>query len=201
MEKLHTVDPKERLPNIVPLDFWMEYKPQKDGSMKEEERVKWVRRGSIGAETEEAVHRLVRDNGAIWQALKPYYDHWKAGMAAPINGTPLAAWPGATPQLVKALEPYHIKSVEDLAQIEDSIMNRAGIPGIRVFKSNAQSFLDAQKTTSVVAGEISTLRSENESLKTQLEELTELVKSMAAKEGVDVVDEPRRGPGRPRKVA
>jgi hypothetical protein len=168
--------------------------------VKAEERIKWVRRGAIGAETSEAVHRLKRDNGPIWQALEPAYDAWKKGKTAPIDGTPLAAWPGATPQLVKALEPYHIRSVEDLAAIEDSVMNRTGVPGIRGFKNNAAAYIDAQKTTSVVAGEISVLRNEKEAMQSEINELKELVKSLAAEQGVKVTDE-KRPVGRPRKVA
>jgi hypothetical protein len=181
----------DRLPNIVPLEFWVDYKPQADGSQKEEERVKWIRRGAIGAETSEAVHRLQRDSGLIWQALKPYYDHWKQGKDTPINGTPLAAWPGATPQLVKALEPYHIRSVEDLAKIEDSTMNRLGVPGIRVLKSNALAFLEAQQNTAAVAGEVAQLRELALSQANEIDELKAMVNRLTPEE--------KRGPGRPRK--
>ena len=190
----------ERAPAIVALEIWEEYKPQADGSVKAEERVKWVRRGAIGAETSEAVHRLKRDNGPIWQALEPAYDAWKKGKTAPIDGTPLIAWPGATPQLVKALEPYHIRSVEDLAAIEDNVMTRTGVPGIRALKNNALAFIDAQKTTSVVAGEISTLRSEKEAMQAEINELKDLVQSLAAEHG-KVTDETKRPVGRPRQVA
>lgn len=190
----------DRLPNIVPLDFYVEYKPQPDGSMKEEERVKWVRRGSIGAETSEAVHRLKRDNGPIWQALKPYYEHWKDGKEKPIDGTPLIAWPGATQQLVKALEPYHIRSVEDLANLTDGTMDKVPVPGIRAFRNQAKAFVEAQQTTAHVARDMAAKNEQIANLSRELAEMKELVASIAAKEGVQVVDEPRR-PGRPRKAA
>lgn len=183
----------DRLPNIVPLEFYEDYKPLPDGSCKAEERVKWVRRGAIGSETSEAVHRLKRDNGPIWQALKPFYDHWKEGKTAPIDGTPLAAWPGATPQLVKALEPHHIRSVEDLSKIEDNLMNRLGVPGIRGLKANAIAFLEAQKNTAAVAGEVAQLRELVQSQASEIEELTALVRQLTPEE--------KRGPGRPKKVA
>jgi hypothetical protein len=191
----------DRAPAIVALEIWEEYKPQADGSMKTEERIKWVRRGAIGAETSESVHRLKRDNSPIWQALEPAYDAWKKGKTAPIDGTPLAAWPGATPQLVKALEPYHIRSIEDLANIEDGVMARTGVPGMRAFKANAMAYIDAQKTTSVVAGEISVLRGEKEAMQAEIAELKELVQSLAAEQGVRVTDDNKRPVGRPRKVA
>jgi hypothetical protein len=73
--------------------------------------------GALGQEGDAEPGNLCREGFAAFQAeqdrpgrsrvdvLKPYYDNWKAGQAAPVNGTPLAAWPGATPQLVKALTP------------------------------------------------------------------------------------------------
>lgn len=196
---------QDRLPNIIPLEFWIEYKPQSDGSMKEEERVKWIRRGTTGSDTSEAVFRLQRENGPIWQTLKPYYDHWKAGVEAPLNGTPLAAWPGATPHLVKALASVHIKTVEDLANIEESVMNRIAVPGMRGFKTNAQAFVQAQKSTAIVAGEIAELRQAMSAKDAEIDELKELIKELASTKGVEVTDDessvpaPRRG--RPRKVA
>ena len=179
---LQVQDPNERLPAIIPLDFWEDYKPQPDGSQKLEERVKWTRKGAQGAETSEAVHRLQRDNGAIWHALKPYYEAWKSGKDAPVNGTPLAAWPGATPALVKALAPFHIKSVEDLAVIEEGTINRCGVPGIRVMKTNAQAFLDAQKNTAGVAGEVAQLRELALSQAKEIEELKSMVESLTPAE-------------------
>lgn len=188
---LQVQDPNDRLPAIIPLDFWEDYKPQPDGSQKAEERVKWTRRGAQGAETSEAVHRLKRDNGPIWQALRPYYDAWKSGQDAPVNGTPLAAWPGATPALVKAMAPFHVKSVEDLANLEEGTLSRCGVPGIRAMKSNAQAFIDAQKNTAGVAGEVAQLRELAQQQADEIEELKAMVKSLTPAE--------KRGPGRPRK--
>lgn len=177
--QLHVVNPQDRLPSIFPLEFWVEYIPQKDGSVKEQERVKWTRKGQMGAVTEEAVFRLQKDNGAIWQALKPYYDHWKQGKEAPIDGTPLAAWPGATPQLVKALEGFHIRSVDDLAGLDDGAMAKVQVPGIRGFREKARAYRDACNATAPIAGELDGLRNENANLKRELEELRGLVQSIS----------------------
>lgn len=199
------LDPNARVPAIVPLNFWIEYEPQPDGTMKEIEKVEWSRKGTQNTTTVEKISRLSKPglDGAvtpIWEALKPYHERWKAGQEAPVNGTPLAAWPGATPHLVKALEPYHIRSVEDLADLTDGTMARIPLPGIRGFRENAKAFLSAQSTTAPVAGEIAALREQNENQSREIAELTELVKSLAAEKGVDVADEkPRRG--RPKKAA
>jgi hypothetical protein len=195
----------DRRPQIIPLEFRVEYLPQKDGSMKEIEVVEYTRKGSQGATTPARIEHLQRlrpgsDPDPVWMALKPYYDNWKQGKAAPIDGTPLAAWPGGTPHLVKALEAYHIRSVEDLANLTDGTMDKVPVPGIRNFRTLAKTFVEAQKTTHLVAADLAAKDEQINNLTQQVADLTELVQSLAAKDGVDVTDEPRRGPGRPRKA-
>lgn len=195
----------DRLPSIVPLNFWKEYEPQPDGSIKEIEMVEWVRKGTQNATTIEKITRMSKKdiNGNVnpnWIAIKPFYDGWKSGQEAPVNGTPLAAWPGATPQLVKALEPYHIRSVEDLADLTDGTMARVPLPGIRGIRENAKAYVAALSTTAPIAGEVATLREQNANYESRINELEALVRSLAADKGIDVT-EAKRGPGRPRKVA
>lgn len=198
-------DPNARLPAIIPLNFWIEYEPQPDGSVKEIEKVEWSRKGTQNTTTVEKISRLskVSINGDMipeWEALKPFYERWKAGQEAPIDGTPLAAWPGATPHLVKALEPYHIRSVEDLADLTDATMARIPLPGIRGFRETAKAYVAAASTTAPIAGELAGLREQNENQSKRIAELEELVKSLAAEKGIEIDDEkPKRG--RPKKAA
>lgn len=195
----------DRLPSIVPILFWKEYDPQPDGSVREIEKVEWSRRGTANATTVEKISRLAKkqingDQNPIWLALKPYYESWKDGQETPIDGTPLAAWPGATPQLVKALEPYHVRSIEDLANLTDGTMARVPVPGIRGFRDTAKAYVAAASTTAPVAGELAALREKTSNYESRIAELEELVKSLAADKGVDVADEPKRR-GRPPKAA
>lgn len=199
-------DPNDRVPSILPLNFWKEYEPQPDGAVKEIEYVEWTRRGTQNATTVEKVGRLSKpdlngNTNLVWQALKPFYESWKSGQDAPIDGTPLAAWPGATPQLVKALEPYHIRSVQDLAELTDGTLAKIPVPGIRGFRENAKAYVAAASTVAPVASELAALREQNTSYETRINELETLVKSLAADKGIEVTDEPKRGPGRPRKAA
>lgn len=199
------LDPNARVPAIVPLNFWIEYEPQPDGTMKEIEKVEWTRKGTQNTTTVEKITRLSKPGldgviTPIWEALKPFYDRWKAGQEAPVDGTPLAAWPGATPHLVKALEPYHIRSLEDLAELTDGTMARIPLPGIRGFRENAKAFLSAQSSTAPVAGELAALREQTANQSREIEELKELIQSLAAEKGIEVADDkPKRG--RPKKAA
>lgn len=207
-------DPNARIASIVPLNFWIEYEPQPDGTMKEVEKVEWSRKGTQNTSTVEKISRLMKMGmTGEWEALKPYYDRWKAGQEAPIDGTPLAAWPGATPHLVKALEPYHIRSVEDLADLTDGTLAKIPLPGIRNFRGNAKAFIAAASTTAPIAGELSALRDENTSLKNRLADIEETMKGLRAGGVVEYPDMPegmvaspdggmmKRGPGRPKKAA
>jgi hypothetical protein len=199
-------DPNARLPSIVPLNFWKEYEPQPDGTMKEVAKVEWTRKGTQNTTTIEKISRLSKldingNPSAIWEVLKPSYERWLSGQESPVDGTPLAAWPGATPQLVKALEPYHIRSVEDLADLTDGTMAKIPVPGIRGFRDNAKAYVTAIKTTAPIAGEIAGLREQNTNYERRINELEALVKSLAADKGIEVTDEIKRGPGRPKKVA
>lgn len=190
----------DRTPSIVPLEFRVDYHPQPDGTLKEVEIVEYTRKGSQGATTPARIEHLKRGGGQdpVWLALKPYYESWKQGLEAPIDGTPLIAWPGASKSLVKALENFHIRSVEDLANLTDGVMDKVPVPGIRGFRTHARAFVEAQKTTSLVAADLAAKDAKIAEQDREIAELKELVQQIAAKQGIDVVDEPRKAR---RKVA
>jgi hypothetical protein len=184
----------DRSPFIVIQEFWIEYDPQSDGSMKPVEFVKWAKRGvQNAATTVEKIARLQKypDND-IWKVIRPYYEAWKAGEAAPVTGIPLEAWPGATPQLVKALAPANIRSVEDLARLEDSAIQRLAIPDLRRKQAAARSYLEARKSTAEV-------EADNQRLRSELDEVKALVASLMADRQTE--DAPKKRRGRPPKEA
>ncbi len=206
LDPVHAAQKSEqeaRLPFIVPEEFYIEYDPQPDGTQKAIEWVRWVKKGmQTPATCVEKVSRLSKANKAgqvvpEWTVLKPYYDSWKAGQAAPVSGTPLEAWPGATPQLVKALTPANIRSIEDLAEMEDSAISRIAIPGLRDKQKQARAYLEAQKTTAIVSGEITALRDKNENLEREVGELKALIERFAIKKEGEEAPKKR---GRPPKT-
>ena len=187
-----------RRPFIVVQEFRIDYKPQADGSQKPIEMVEWRKRGVQNASTTvEYVARAMKDP-EIWPVIEPYYKNWKRGEEAPIIGTPLAAWPGATPSLVKALGAVEIRSVEDLARLEDSAIMKLSIPNLRDKQKQARSYLEAQVSTAAVANENAKLKETVEVQAGQIAELRAAVEALMAKD--DDEGAPKRGPGRPRKV-
>ena len=153
-----------RLPFIAPEEFWIDYQLQDDGTQKAIEMVRWIKKGmQTPATVVEKISRLSKTgkNGQCapeWTVLKPYYDNWKQGQSEPINGTPLGAWPGCTPQLIKVLNSVNIRSVEDLAEMEDSAIQKIAVPALRDKQKLARTFLEAQKATAHVSKELLELR-------------------------------------------
>ena len=198
---------EERMPFIVPEEFYVDYVPQKDGSLKAVEWVRWIKKGQQNPTAIPMRWRDLERNKAdpIYQVLAPYYDNWKKGETAPVIGTPFAAWPGATPQLVKALSPFNIRSVEDLAELADSSLQKTGVPNLRKKQIDARAFLQAQKSTAAVSAEIVILRDKLESRDREIAELRELIEkhviAQATPQRTAVEQLVKRKPGRPRKIA
>ena len=169
-----------RLPFIAVQEFWTDYEPQPDGSQKPFDMVRWAKKGTQNpATTEEKIARYMKHPDNLeWQVIRPYYERWKAGQTSDIEGTPLAAWPGATKELVKALTPANIRSVEDLSRMEDSAIQKISIPNLRRIQQQARAFLDAQKNTAGVSAENAKLKQVVESQAAQIEELRKAVESL-----------------------
>lgn len=178
---------QDRLPFIYVHEFRKEYIPQQDGSQREVHIIAWGKKGLQNPSiTEERADRMKKDP-LMWEVLGPVYDRWVAQESSPIDGTPLAAWPGATPQLVKALEPANIRSVQDLARMEDAQIMKLAIPGLRDKQKQARSYLDALVSTASVANENAKLREQVESQTTEIAELRKAIEALAEKDA-----EPKR---------
>lgn len=70
-----------------------------------------------------------------------HYKLFKAGVGAPIIGTPLAEMPWLTASKIKELQALNIKTVEALAELEGSALQRLGMGG-RELKNQASTWLD-----------------------------------------------------------
>lgn len=129
---------------------------------------------------------------ARWNQIKPAYDAWKAGKEMPIDGTPLAAWNGISPEQAEVFRMKGVRTVENVASLTDTHRQTMGIPGLHDIIENAKRFLTAQdkgKVTSALAQK----DAEIAELKAQMAELIEMVKEAKAEP-----DEPKRR-GRPPK--
>jgi hypothetical protein len=138
-----------------------------------------------------------------WRVIEPAYNAWKQGQELPASGTPLAAWPGITPEQADVFRQTGLRSVEEIADASDSLMQRVQLPGVRDIRDNARRFLEARDQAKV-ADALAAKDEQINALQDQLEELRQLVLAREADSSDDLEADgsaaPRRR-GRPPKVA
>lgn len=185
--------------NVRVIKFWTKYKPDGAGGFKGVDMVEYCAVGKANmATTVATVASLGKllplepgdENMAImmaharWNSIKPQYDAWKDGRETPIDGTPLAAWPGITSDQADFLRNLGIRTVEEIAEASDSIVTKIPFPGARELRTSAQAFLKSADKAKV-ATEITTLSEKNRALEEQLEEMRQIVLEMQSERGAE----------------
>ena len=91
------------------------------------------------------------------------YEAFRAGKEAPLEGTPLADWPNSslTRARVEELAHFNIRTVEHLAQVNDTQLGNLGM-GARALREAARKFLEVSRAGT---GPLERLVSENLDLK------------------------------------
>ena len=176
------------------LKFWTIYTPDghdADGNAKMR-AVDMVAYAPIGKASMqlciEAVARLAKvipiepgnENVAVllankrWDVIKLHYDAWKLGNEVPTTGTPLAAWPGVTPEQVQVLKTMGIRTVEEIRDASEGIISRFPFPNARELQRSAGLFLtsfDRDKTSKDMAR----LEAASAEKDAQLEEMRQMI--------------------------
>lgn len=172
-------DTQERATSVRALEFWKDMKTDDNGPRE----VHWVRWAKIGdmhfTEVEIEVQRLMKprsDNGVemqdpVWVAIKPAYEAWLAGTEAPLDGTPLDAWPALGKRQVKAFREAGYRSVEEVAAIPDSDLPRVKVPDVRKMRDLARGYVENRKGSAHVEAKMAAQADEIEGLKTLVEDM------------------------------
>jgi hypothetical protein len=104
-----------------------------------------------------------------WVQIEKAYKAWKEGREIPVDGTPLAAWAGLTPEQAEIFATHGLKTVESIAEGSESLVSKVRLPGVMKIRDLAKEYLssrgDVQK-----AAEVQNLRDEVSILKEMLEE-------------------------------
>ena len=120
------------------------------------------------------------DNGRLpreWaDNYRKQYDFWKQGLEAPLDGTPIRGWQLASPAQQEALIRMNVRTVEDLAGMNDDGIRRFGMGGTEM-RNKARAWL-AQSDTGKSAARMSELEAENERLKRDIADLREAIASI-----------------------
>lgn len=86
-----------------------------------------------------------------WNAIRPYYDAWKAGQEMPIEGTALAAWNAVTSEQAEVLKSRGIRTVEDVAAITDAHIGGVPVPRLSELRRQAKLFLENTEVSKAAA--------------------------------------------------
>jgi len=170
----------------------MTFKSEQEGRPIFEDR-EFVRIIIAGDSKTEHVREVTREDKERWHEQ---YKRFKNGLAEreQMVGTPLKEWPQLRPSEIRMWEAMNTFTVEQIANASDTALQAFGM-GARETQVKARAWLakaaDVAATTSVAA--------ENDRLKEQIAALQATVKELAAR--IPEGDDPKRGPGRPRREA
>lgn len=114
------------------------------------------------------------------QQYKAAYKAWKAGQALPEEGTPLKAWPVASPAQVAQCLSLGITTVEQLAQCTTEAVQRMGMGGLTL-KERATKWLKDSQDQGKMLMALERATSENDMLRTRNEELEARLAALEAK--------------------
>lgn len=106
------------------------------------------------------------------------YEAYKAGQDAPELGTSVRQWPSLSPAQVQNLIAAGIRTVEDVAAMNEPTMQRVGM-GARDLKQKAQTYLDAREGNKAVE-QVAALRAELENRDVTIESLTRRLSELEA---------------------
>ena len=102
--------------------------------------------------TEELLNGMSGDNGekaafmlARWRDIEPAYEAWKKGHELPVNGTPLAHWPGIVTAAADVLRQHGLRTVEEVRDLTESQLEKVRLPNMRDLRQSAKAFLDNAK--------------------------------------------------------
>ena len=208
-------------PRIAVHRFWTKIvsDPKDPNVIREED---WVSIGPIGmgdrSQTPHKVSSLANvqpsldmKNPAIraaamrWDAVRPLYEAWKSGREAPLDGTPLAVLNSIQQEQADFLRSKGVKTVEELAQLTDTHIERLKLSGLRQYIAEARRWLDSsdnRKTAAALAEKDKEIAYQQAQLTEQQEQIKAMMAKMDELAGMVVQSQPdKRGPGRPRKDA
>lgn len=115
----------------------------------------------------EAEVRADRFPLAWLSAFKEAYKFWKEGLEIPENGFSILNWPVLSPSQVRTFLDMGIRTVEDVAAMNEEAIRHIGMGG-RSLKQRAADWLASSENVGKASEELSALRQENEHLRESL---------------------------------
>lgn len=114
------------------------------------------------------------------EGYKAHYRAWKSGQEPPLDGVPIKGWSMLSPAQQQNLLQIGVKTVEDLAQMNDEGMKRYGM-GALDLKTKAAAWLKTARDIGPITQENAALKVRVEEQDRKIADLTEMVKELQAK--------------------
>lgn len=116
---------------------------------------------------------LVDDHVLDSKGIREQYEKWKSGANAELNGQPISNFEDLTMGQIKSLEANGFKTIEALAELDDSLLNILGPLG-RTLRDKARAMVGFSSDAGVKA-----MQAENESMKQQMAEMRAQIAALA----------------------
>ena len=105
------------------------------------------------------------------------YRRWKAGQEMPVEGTPVKTWPVISPAQVETLIRAGIRTVEDLAGLNDEGLRKVGMGAVEM-KKKAKAWMAASQDKGKLTQDMAALQRTNDQLQNMVTTLTAKVEAM-----------------------
>lgn len=120
--------------------------------------------------------------------IRERYEAYKAGRELPETGTPLAAWNLLQPEEAEILRSHRIRTVEEVASLSDTLLQRIAIPNGRSMVEQAKLFLKSADTARAAA-EMSSMQMRMQAMEEELKAAkVALMQSVPAPADDDVLE-------------
>lgn len=107
------------------------------------------------------------------------YRLWKDNEAAPESGIPLKNWPGVSPAQYESLKHANLRTVEDVAAMNEEAIVRVGM-GARALKQRAIAYLETANGPGKIAEQNAALQQQNADLAAMVANLQKAVDELKA---------------------
>lgn len=165
---------------------YMSFRSEQEGRPIYEDR-EHVRIITPGMSKSIAVEEVNAEHKARWPNE---YKIFKDGLEESPVGTPLEKWPPITPAMCLMLKAMHVRTVEELAELNDNIVQDIGLGG-RQFRDKAREFVSRSAEEAPIAAANARADAAEASLARLQAQMDDILARMPP-------DPEKRGPGRPR---
>lgn len=131
------------------------------------------------AEASGLAHRAM---AARWELIGPAYEAWLKGTELPVDGLPLAAWSGVTPEQAEFLKRFGIVTVEQVRDMTEATYTKLPWPDARQMPRLAKDFLESRGAAELVE--------KNKAMEDKIAALEEMLQARIATEEAA---KPKRG--------